>query len=225
MKFRSLSLLCALLCALLAASTAAAAKLSVTIVTAAGRGVDNAVVTAVPTSGKLPPFRGATAIMDQRNLQFSPFVLAIRTGTRVSFPNSDNVRHQVFSFSPAKVFELPLYSGTTAKPVVFDKAGLATLGCSIHDAMIAYVYVTDSPWFGTSKNGTAVVDDIPAGDYEITVWHPLAKNAPPARKLKIGTGGAELRLTLEVPAKATAAAPAAPALQDKFRKFGNGKQQ
>ena len=77
------------------------------------------------------------AVVDQRDKQFIPYVTAVQVGTPVIFPNSDNIRHHVYSFSPAKKFELPLYSGVPAEPVVFDKVGFVTLGCNIHDWMIA----------------------------------------------------------------------------------------
>lgn len=111
--------------------------------------------------------------MDQRALQFVPGVLIVRSGTAVDFPNSDQVRHQVYSFSAAKSFQLALYAGRAHPPVVFDRPGLITLGCNIHDAMIGYIYVTDSPWFGvTGTDGSLQLRDLPAGEYTVRVWHP-----------------------------------------------------
>ncbi len=82
------------------------------------------------------PRPGQKAIMDQRNLAFVPDVLVVQTGTAVDFPNSDQVRHQVYSFSDAKTFQLALYAGRAHAPVVFNRAGLVTLGCNIHDSML-----------------------------------------------------------------------------------------
>ncbi|HET8819084.1 MAG TPA: methylamine utilization protein, partial [Xanthomonadaceae bacterium] len=82
-----------------------------------------------------PRASGATAVIDQRNATFVPGVIGIQAGTRVTFPNSDNTLHHVYSFSPAKTFQLPLYSGKRADPVLFDKPGVVTLGCNIHDWM------------------------------------------------------------------------------------------
>ncbi len=90
--------------------------------------------------------------MDQVDRQFSPYVLAVHTGTRVLFVNNDSVAHQVYSFSPAKRFELALYHGKPREPVVFDQPGIVTVGCNIHDNMVGYLYVTDAPWFGTTGN-------------------------------------------------------------------------
>jgi hypothetical protein len=92
-----------------------------------------------------------------------------------------HVRHQVYSFSPAKVFELPLYAGTQAKPVVFDKPGVVVLGCNIHDWMVGYVYVSESPWFvKTAADGTAVLRELPPRHYTVRVWHPLLEGAESA---------------------------------------------
>ena len=105
--------------------------------------------------------------------QFDPRVSVVPVGTMVSFPNKDAVRHHVYSFSPAKTFELKLYSGTPANPVQFDKAGVAVLGCNIHDNMVAWVVVVDTPYFGrSSKGGPVVIGGVPAGSYRLRVWHP-----------------------------------------------------
>jgi hypothetical protein len=102
--------------------------------------------------------------MDQRDQQFAPHVLAVQRGTAVSFPNSDQIRHHVYSFSEPKRFELRLYSGVPADPVVFDRAGTVVLGCNIHDDMIGFVRVVDTPWFATSgEDGVARIEKVPAG--------------------------------------------------------------
>ncbi len=111
--------------------------------------------------------------MAQVNKQFVPRVLVLPVGTSVSFPNRDTVRHHVYSFSVAKTFELKLYTGTSASPVVFDKAGVAILGCNIHDNMAAWVVVVDTPYYGRSAQaGTVVIGNVPAGNYRLRVWHP-----------------------------------------------------
>ena len=118
--------------------------------------------------------------MDQRNLMFVPDVLVVQTGTAVDFPNSDQVRHQVYSFSPAKPFQLALYAGRAHAPVVFEHAGLVTVGCNIHDSMLGYIWVTDSPWFGrTGANGTLQLRDLTSGDYTVRVWHSRLSETGP----------------------------------------------
>ena len=112
--------------------------------------------------------------MDQRNRQFEPHVLAVRQNTKVRFPNSDDIRHHVYSFSPAKTFELRLYHGTQADPVLFDKPGRVVLGCNIHDAMLGYIYVLKTRWFGvTGSDGVVTLQEIPSGSYRLQLRHPL----------------------------------------------------
>ena len=95
-----------------------------------------------------------------------PLVSVVQTGAAITFPNKDNIEHDVYSFSPAKRFELNLYHGIPASPVVFDKAGLVVMGCNIHDSMIAYLLIVDTPWFAkTDASGRATIDNLPADAY------------------------------------------------------------
>jgi plastocyanin len=175
--------------------------LSITVVNANGVPLSDAVVVAEPAAGTPKPPAGQKAIMDQRNLAFVPDVVVVRTGTAVDFPNSDQVRHQVYSFSEAKTFQLPLYAGRAHDPVVFDRAGLVTLGCNIHDNMVGYVYVTDSPWFGqTGADGTLRLHDLAAGEYTVRIWHPLLDESGPQLTTSVRiadgtTGSVSFRLT------------------------------
>ena len=163
---------------LLIGSHAGAASVAVTVADATGKPLADAVVYATPLSGKAPP-RPSTALIDQIGREFVPLVSVMQTGALVSFPNKDNIRHQVYSFSPAKTFELRLYSGTPASPILFDKPGLVTLGCNIHDIMIAYALVVDSPWFAkTDSAGKAVVDGFPPGGLR----HPCVALPPDGQR-------------------------------------------
>jgi plastocyanin len=114
--------------------------------------------------------------------QFQPQVSVVTVGTSVSFPNLDTVRHHVYSFSATKKFEIKLYVGTPTAPVVFDRTGIAVLGCNIHDTMVAWVVVVDTPWFGrTGADGRARLPQVPAGSYRLRTWHPsLVAGAPAA---------------------------------------------
>jgi plastocyanin len=137
-----------------------------------GAPVADAVVVAVPVDGvmKIGPHRDA--VVDQVDREFTPKVIAISVGTPVVFPNHDNVRHQVYSFSRAKRFELPLYAGVPAQPIVFDKPGVVVLGCNIHDWMIGYIYVSESPYFAkTGADGKATIAGLAPRDYVVRVWH------------------------------------------------------
>lgn len=113
------------------------------------------------------------ATIDQVNREFVPLVSVVQTGTTVDFPNSDNIRHSIYSFSAAKVFTTKLYSGRQAPPVVFDQPGLVVLGCNIHDLMVGWVMVVDTPVFGkTDADGKLVLRNVEPGDYRINIWYP-----------------------------------------------------
>jgi plastocyanin len=179
-----------LIAALLALPTSIeAADLRATVRDEQGRPVADAVVVAIP-EGALP--RGARSRVDQVDLEFVPHVKAIHAGSSVSFPNRDRVRHHVYSFSPAKRFELPLYVGTPAEPVVFNQPGVVTIGCNIHDWMVGYIYVSPSPHFGTTgAEGAALVAGMPAGRYTVRVWHPrlAAAEETTRRQAELGATG------------------------------------
>jgi plastocyanin len=155
-----------------------------------GRGspVTDAVVYAVPV-GRVPPPPTRRAVVDQKNRMFIPHILPIQTGTAVSFPNSDNVRHQVYSFSPAKRFQLPLYSGTPAEPIVFDKPGVVAIGCNIHDQMSAYLVVVDTPHFAKTVEGRTELAGLPEGRYDVRVWTKGMRTAPPTQSIRVGPDG------------------------------------
>lgn len=158
--------------------TLSAASLAVTVRDTKGAAVSDAVVSASKNGAGSELAKKQTTI-DQRNKQFVPYVTAVQVGTSILFPNSDNIRHHVYSFSPAKKFELPLYTGVPAKPVIFDNVGFVTLGCNIHDWMIAYVAVLPTPYFRvTGNDGRAILKDLPAGQYTVQVWQPSLKGAP-----------------------------------------------
>ena len=154
----------------------------------AGKEVMDAVVVALPANktAKSANNAAATVIVDQIKKEFVPYVLPILVGTAVNFPNKDNIRHHVYSFSPAKIFELPLYTGIPATPIVFDKPGAVVLGCNIHDWMISYVYVSESPYFAkTEANGKATLFDLPPGNYTLRVWHPRLEGKEDATEQKV----------------------------------------
>ncbi len=162
-----------LLASLAFIATAGASGVTVTVRDSQGQPVRDAVVSLLPLDRPAPPAGDASAVIDQRNLSFTPQVLVVQTGTRVTFPNSDNVRHQVYSFSPAKRFELKLYAGNHASTERFDQAGIVTLGCNIHDWMLGYVVVMDTPWFAkTGDDGQLALANVPAGRYTLQLWHP-----------------------------------------------------
>lgn len=188
---------------MIAAVSAKAAELEFVVSRPDKAPVKDAAVVAERLDGevKAAPAKG---VIDQVNKAFVSHVTVIRTGTEVSFPNKDDIRHHVYSFSPAKNFELPLYSGTPSKPVVFDKPGIVVLGCNIHDFMRGYVYVVETPYFGvTGEDGRATLKDLPDGRYRIHVWHPSLGTEPTLelREITLKGSGSEAFTLAEADAK------------------------
>jgi plastocyanin len=176
-----------------------AANVNVVATDAAGKPLADAVVMLEPVGARLPvkPMQGAQ--IAQHDLKFNPAVTVVTVGTPVLFPNEDTVKHHVYSYSAAKTFQIKLYAGVPHTPIVFDKPGIAVLGCNIHDDMIAWVVVTDTPLWGRSgANGQVRVADVPAGSYQIHVWHSsLAETAPPQLiPLAVGAGDVEQHVRL-----------------------------
>lgn len=127
--------------------------------------------------------------VEQVSKQFAPLVTVLPVGSSLAFPNRDTVRHHVYSFSPAKTFDLKLYAGTPTNPVLFDKPGIVILGCNIHDQMLAWVVVVDTPYFGkTNAAGQTNLPPAPAGTYALKVWHPaLPAGAQPQEQSLVVT--------------------------------------
>lgn len=171
---RLLPALIAILASAVAVAQAPTAEIAASVTDPQGRPVADAVLVATPVDGIVrAALRPRDGSVDQVDKEFSPRVTVVQVGAPVTFPNHDDVRHQVYSFSPAKRFELPLYAGVPAQPIVFDKPGIVVLGCNIHDWMVGYIYVSESPFFAkTGQNGKAVLTDLPPRAYVVRVWHP-----------------------------------------------------
>lgn len=178
-----------------------------------GNGLADAVVTATPIAAPTAkPLSGEgrpTLSIDQQGREFIPHVLAIRSGSSVIFPNSDDIQHHVYSFSKAKRFEIKLYKNLPKNPVVFDQPGVVAIGCNIHDWMLGYVYVTDTPYFGkTDANGDWALD-LPEGDYQLQLWHPDASNASelPNERLQMPATQKTLQHRIAIKARAQTGKP------------------
>ncbi|HNK06584.1 MAG TPA: methylamine utilization protein [Giesbergeria sp.] len=163
----------AALCALLWLTGAASAgSLRVQVLDSAGKPLEGAVVSLVSDAARRAVRPLPEQEISQENKQFVPAVRVVTVGTLVRFPNRDSVRHHVYSFSPAKKFEIKLYAGTPAAPVRFDQPGVAVLGCNIHDQMVGWVVVLDTPYFAqTDAQGQALLEGIPAGAHQLRAWH------------------------------------------------------
>jgi len=170
---RSFLLMLLLVCV---TASAGAGNIVIAVKDGGGAPVKDAVVYALPVSGKAPVAK-ARAVVAQHDKQFVPYVSAIQVGSPVQFPNQDSVKHHLYSFSPAKKFEVPLYSGTPPNPIVLDRPGVVTLGCNIHDWMIGYILVVPTPWFTvTGADGEAKLHDLPAGMYDLEIWQPRLRD-------------------------------------------------
>jgi len=168
-----------------------------------GHPVANAVVSLIPDAKAAMPAAAtrlaAEKTIDQRNETFIPLVTIVPKGGHIVFANNDQTTHQVYSFSAIKQFEITLARGEKSPPIAFDNAGVAALGCNIHDHMIAYAYVAESPWTAfTGADGRAVIADVPPGNYQARVWHP---KFPPGRdppSLSAALSGDAARLSMNV---------------------------
>ena len=189
----------ALIAVLSSAAVAQAASVSVVVTDPAGHALGDAVVMLEPVGAPLPAKPMAGVQIAQKDLAFNPAVTVVTVGTPVLFPNQDTVKHHVYSYSAAKTFQIKLYAGVPHTPIVFDKPGVAVLGCNIHDSMIAWVVVTDTPlWARSAASGAARVLDVPPGNYQMHVWHAsLAETTPPQLlPLTVAAGDVEQRVKL-----------------------------
>ena len=180
------------------AGNCAASALDVTVVDAHGTPVELVAVYAVPDKpGTAAPAK-TTAVMDQKHKEFVPHVLVVQAGTSVDFPNNDTVSHHVYSFSEPKSFELPLYKGDAHPPLVFDKPGIVVLGCNIHDDMLGYIYVVDTPYFATTDEAGKARIALPTGGYSVRVWTPRAAAADLPKDVAVTLDGTDRSVALQI---------------------------
>ncbi len=173
-----------------------AAPVSGRVTTPDGKPVANAVVF-VQESSVTPAATARSAVMDQVDKTFVPGLLPIVVGTRVRFPNHDQIQHHVYSFSRTKTFELPLYKGEDAAPVLFDKVGVVKIGCNIHDWMSGIILVLPTSWFArTGEDGAFTIDDVPEGKHSLVAWHELSKQKPEETAQSVQGGSLAVRFTL-----------------------------
>ena len=190
----------------MAAAGASAATVSVVVTDAKGKPAANAVVSLAPSgNSEFASHAPMKSIIAQRDEMFVPLVVIVRRGGEVVFTNNDTTMHQVYSFSPIKQFEFEIDKGQVSKPVVFDKSGVAAIGCNIHDQMIAYVYVSDAPFAAiTDANGRAELHDVPAGIYRASLWHPQLPPGRPWPSMTVNVAGDSGHFGFSVPLLAAA---------------------
>lgn len=184
---------------MLGMQAALAGAVTVDVATRSGTSAEDTVIVFDPLDGASPASHDEASI-DQINKRFVPRVSVVRTGTTITFPNSDRIRHQVYSFSPAKIFTLKLYAGSPKTPVIFDKAGLVVLGCNIHDNMVAFVGVVDSPYFAKASSAGTAVFNLPAGRYRLRAWHPNEVAAIPSREIVVDAEPMRIPLSIDLDA-------------------------
>lgn len=193
-----------------------AVTIDATVLTPTGKPVEDAAVVVEPVSGT-PSKRRRTVTIEQRNREFIPYVTVVETGTMVEFPNRDDFKHHIYSFSPPKVFEIKLYAGKPVLPVLFDKPGEVALGCNIHDWMEAYVLVVNSPYFAkTGGDGQASIRDVPPGNYHLRVWHPRQAGETALHDIEVRAGSGSHKLALVANVSARVFKPKPPADSDKY---------
>lgn len=183
---------------LLTAPIGLAAEFSVRVSDRSGKPIQDVVIYVESAAAKAV---GTIAEVDQINKEFAPYVSVISVGSKIRFPNKDNIRHHVYSFSPAKKFELKLYSGVPSEPVLFDKAGVVTLGCNIHDWMLAYVLVVDTPWFARSNSQGEASLQLPPGPHQLQIWHPDLATPIPAQAITVTDRVTPLTITATLRAR------------------------
>jgi plastocyanin len=175
-------------------------QITVNVSTKLNMKISNVVVYLTPKNPTKGNFFSEIAIMDQVNTQFSPHILAVQKDTQVRFPNSDSVKHHVYSFSQAKTFELQLYKKLHADPLLFSKLGSVELGCNIHDWMLGYIFVVNTPYFGKTDIEGNISLELPYGEYQLNVWHPRIQDklSSLTRQLNV-PGESDLKVILKSP--------------------------
>jgi len=164
-----------------------------------------------PTAPLIPP------VMNQHNMQFEPHMLVVPVGSAVVFPNQDQTRHHVYSFSRAKTFDIKLYIGRPERPIVFDTPGVVTLGCNIHDRMQAYIVVSDEPrWAITDALGRARINGLPDTALNLTLWQPWMTSEQTRVHQAVADGQTSVDVQLDVTPPPTLPTSTGPSLQDRF---------
>ncbi len=194
----------------LAGAACRASGVAVQVTDSSGNALPDTVVYLEAEGGTAPPKAAKGAEIEQKGLKFIPLVTVVQVGSRIDFPNNDRVRHHIYSFSPAHKFDQKLYSGTSASPQVFDKPGVVVLGCNIHDKMVAYIRVVETPYFSKTDSAGAARIEVPAaGRYVLKAWHyNMAGGAPLEQPLVLRAGAAPARAAVQKARKPPAAAPA-----------------
>ena len=177
-----------------------ATELTVSAIDQTKTPVAQLVVWLTPLDQPVPPApTDLTATIEQKDEEFVPYLTVVRAGTRVSFPNRDNVQHHVYSLARPAQFEIPLHGGQTTESVVLDKPGFIPIGCNIHDWMISHAVVVETPWFGQcDASGSLTLTDLPPGRYQLNAWHPRLRKAEEFEVTLTAIASARMELDLQL---------------------------
>lgn len=204
--FAALTWLPTTFCFVLLGNAVFAAPFRVTVADARGTPLADAVVSLRPAAGKAGNATRLSllvnpqpVVIEQTNREFVPRITVVPVGSRISLPNNDVVPHSVYSFSATKKFEFDVYVGSSPQVLMLDKTGLITLGCNIHDWMVGYVVVVDTPLaVKTDGKGVAAFANVPDGDYELRVWHSQQRFSDHTSTAAIGEQSRAQAVVLDV---------------------------
>lgn len=179
-----------------------ATTLTINVKDSDGKALADAVVYVQPVNA-VPGMSGADQVLiEQKGKEFQPFVNVIPTGTQALFPNRDGIGHHVYSFSGAKTFQLPLSEQETTNSVLFNAPGVVTVGCNIHDWMVTYIYVVNTPFYAvTGDDGISTFKDVTAGSYTLHIWHPGIKTGADMQQQLTISGNAAEQLNFAIDIK------------------------
>lgn len=114
-----------------------------------------------------------TLIISQNNKKFTPYIAVLQKGQKIKFKNQDDVTHHIYSVSGKNRFDFKVKAGEHNNNIDISALGEVAMGCNIHDWMSGYVLVVDTPYFNkTTSTGISNFENIPAGNYKLTIWHP-----------------------------------------------------
>lgn len=136
-----------------------------------------------------------TQVIRQSGLEFRPRAVAIGVGSKVDFPNEDDLFHNVFSFSKAQRIEVGSYPKGETKVITFEKKGLVDVRCEVHKHMRAYIHVFDHPYFAVAAaDGSYTIPNVPPGKYTLAAWKEFFD--PVRQEIEVKAGGTKRDVTL-----------------------------
>lgn len=188
------------LCSLAFVSVAQAASLTVDVHNKSGDelATSQAVVALhIPGTSLSGKARAAVHLIEQTDAQFKPFISAVQKGSSIKFPNRDSFAHHVYSFSEPAKFQSELYSQQESHEIEVTKSGVVVVGCNIHDWMLAYVYVVDSPHFAHPQGNRVQFANIEPGTYTLSYWHP-SMPAPITSNVHIEDAMKRVQLSVDI---------------------------